>query len=300
MKLLAWLCNELQAVGWGRADAVLLPAGFLHDEVVLGPFAYGPRKQAIFSTPTGCALRRASERLASVNGAVLVVGLDTRPYLRGFRGDQMMIAMEDGVIIGVARKTFASPIDTRKLGQRSYLAFEHDATEHGRVIALPSGDRAVLCPCYDAFIFGRMAGRPEARWQYIASRDEPTPRSPSAAGDLYGSLLHHVMAAKPKVALVGIHGFDQPGRDTRWQRHGIACASAALDGGAAIGAAHFRYQLPDPDRQDHSSLASVGVKRSHVTAGLHRKARKLAATDSFSLAVPGSPNLAATVRLFEF
>lgn len=53
--LLAWLCEALQAVGWGGADVVLLPAGFLHDEVVLGPLGYEARKRALLSTPTGFA-----------------------------------------------------------------------------------------------------------------------------------------------------------------------------------------------------------------------------------------------------
>jgi hypothetical protein len=57
----------------------------------------------------------------------------------------------------------------------------------------------------------------------------------------------------PSVAIAAIHSFNRPGLDGFWQRHGIATASAALEGGLALGAAHFRDSLPQPS---HSTLAS--------------------------------------------
>jgi hypothetical protein len=50
---------------------------------------------------------------------------------------------------------------------------------------------------------------------------------------------------RPSVAIAAIHAFDRPGLDGFWQRHGIATASAVLNGGLALGAAHFRDCLPE-------------------------------------------------------
>lgn len=92
---------------------------------------------------------------------------------------------------------------------------------------------------------------------------------------------------------MSIHGFEQPGRDGYWQRHGIARASAAHGGDLVVGAAHFRKGLPAPDM---STLAAYGVPRSQIADGASRRANKLVPAHSAILETPGG--LRGLLRVF--
>jgi hypothetical protein len=70
-------------------------------------------------------------------------------------------------------------------------------------------------------------------------------------------------------ALIAIHGFSRGKTSNMWQRHGIATASAALDGGLAIAGAHFEKL---PRREGVQTLAAFGVPLDHLDAGHHRSA----------------------------
>jgi len=98
------------------------------------------------------------------------------------------------------------------------------------------------------------------------------------------------------MALACIHNFDAPGRDSYWQRHGIAYASAALGGGLALGAAHFNYTLP---AAGSSTLAAFKVRRSHLSAGAHRPAHRHEALASVFIEGDGRDKPRALIRLFE-
>lgn len=78
-----------------------------------------------------------------------------------------------------------------------------------------------------------------------------------------------------------------------WQRHGMACAAAAIEG-AAIGAAHFEDWLPDPEA---STLAATKVPKEHLTAGLNRRAHSHPPIDSLVIRKGG--RRAALARLFQ-
>jgi hypothetical protein len=102
--------------------------------------------------------------------------------------------------------------------------------------------------------------------------------------------------SRPDMALACIHDFDAPGRDSYWQRHGIAYASAALGGSLALGAAHFRYALP---AAGSSTLAALGVRRSHLSAGAHRQAHRHEPLASVLIESDGRDKPKAHIRLFE-
>jgi hypothetical protein len=85
---------------------------------------------------------------------------------------------------------------------------------------------------------------------------------------------------RPTASIAAIHNFEKPGRDVFWQRHGIATASAAMGGGLSVGAAHFEIALPD---QSRSTLASFGVRRTHLESAGHRKGHALLPLDQFSV-----------------
>lgn len=303
-RLLSWIVDRVATnPAWAALDALLLPAGYLALEAPLGPMPSHLRHQHLSQSAISFACRSAATRLAWIADTLLVVGIDTRPYLRGFSGDQMMVAWRGDAIVGSARKVFPSPVDTAPGRRRPLLLFDHDADDPARIVSLSGGRQALLCVCYDAFVFSELAVGPTGKranlrhlWKGKHAIIEPDADERAAFLDRHGRLIGE---HRPDVALVGVHGFDQPGRETRWQRHGIAVASAGLGGGLAVGAAHYRWWLPEPDDLGHSTLASKDVARRHLKLGLNRPGRKLQATNAMFVAVPGSPHLAATIRLFE-
>ncbi|MDQ2859332.1 MAG: hypothetical protein M3T55_01095 [Pseudomonadota bacterium] len=303
-RLLNWIVEKVSfEAGWGRLDALLLPAGFFRLEVALGPLDSMARAQAIEGSAIAFECRKAAERLARSCGALLVLGIDTRRAAKGFSGDQFMAAWRGDAIVGSARKVFPSAKDTAPAKKWPYLLFAADADDMARIVDLPSGGRALLLVCYDAFLFSEIARGPTSRrasMRWVADGQEHGRRTVSAERNgMIEKFEALVGREKTTVALIAVHGFEQPGRDTRWQRHGIASASSALGGGLAVGAAHYQEWLPDADELDQSTLASAGVGSGHLLQGLHRTAHKLAAKDALYVEVPGSPDLCAVVRLFQ-
>ncbi len=316
-RLLNWIVEKVSfEAGWGRLDALLLPAGFFRLELALGPLDSLARARAIEGSAIAFECRKAAERLARSCGALLVLGIDTRRAAKGFSGDQFMAAWRGDAIVGSARKVFPSARDTAPSKKRPYLLFAADADDPARTVDLPSGGRALLLVCYDAFLFSEIARGPTLRrasMRWVADNKDVGRRTASAERDgmieRFEALVQRdgmierfealVRRENPTVGLIAVHGFEQPGRDTRWQRHGIASASSALGGGLAVGAAHYQEWLPDPDDLEQSTLASAGVGSEHLLQGLHRKSRKLAAKDALYVEVPGSPGLRAVVRLFQ-
>jgi hypothetical protein len=122
------------------------------------------------------------------------------------------------------------------------------------------------------------------------------PPSPARRRELLGEWRRLIVGNKVDVALAAIHEFEAPGRDSYWQRHGIAFASAALGGGLALGAAHFRNALPEAEA---STLAAFGVGRRHLTLGAHRTACQHHPIASFIMEGDGREKPAAIARLFE-
>jgi hypothetical protein len=101
------------------------------------------------------------------------------------------------------------------------------------------------------------------------------------------------------VVLTAVHRFQQPGRDIFWQRHGLATASAALDGGLAVGAAFFTNRLPDGRDRWSSPLAACGVPKEHLEQGLHRLARRFEPIAALTSNGRRNGKPRALVRLFE-
>ena len=147
------------------------------------------------------------------------------------------------------------PVDPRDFGERH------------RLLNLPLGRRALLCSCYDGFgihdpdRFARLVKRIGANGE--DSRSWRTgPLLKSAVRDW------EALCKSADMALVAIHQFHARANSTMWQRHGIATASAGLNGGAVFAAAHFEKKLPSSGSQP---LASRGVSRSHLVMGRGRK-----------------------------
>jgi hypothetical protein len=169
------------------------------------------------------------------------------------------------------------------------------------MVTLPSGAKAILSACYDLFGLTETPG--EASSRYHAIRALRSGQKILRMGDQGFKQLRRQCLAdwtnllareKPDLAIATIHGFERPGLDGFWQRHGIASASAAMQGRFVVGAAHFEDWLP---ASGQSTLASMGVPRRHLTAGTARKAHRLAPKDTVLIEKNGEP--LALVRLFE-
>jgi hypothetical protein len=213
--------------------------------------------------------------------------------------DQVCFAVSRDGVVAQARKIFPTLGETS--GKRPLIPTYRDYGAADRYLTLANGSRAVLCACYDVFGLAESPDRPSVRTRAIRYLHMPTgvhttvdigfKRQRDAA---IGFWHERLLMEHPDVALGAIHRFHRPGLDGYWQRHGIASASAALNGGLVIGAAHFRLKLPTSVR---APLAARGVEAAHLHDGLRRKAHRLQPVDGFLMMKTGLP--AALVRLFE-
>jgi len=261
--------------GWTGIDAVLWPGGYLKVSDQYGALRGRERAARLQEAELSQWTRAAAAILAEASpGALVVIGVDSTRLSWEFRGDELVTAWSADGLVGVARKIFPTDGDTTGAGLRPYLLYAHDSADPRRIVDLPSGARATLCVCYDAFLFNELVLGPTAKrgaMRYIAHPTErwewATPEDRAHIIDAYWGL--HT-STKPTVALIGIHRFKQPGADLRWQRHGIATASAGVGGGLAVGAAHFTRQLPTLAQFLNSPLASAGAPKNQIQLGLNR------------------------------
>ena len=283
---------------WHPIDALVLPGGFFWLSKTLGATSFERRRTLLSVERLTTSVTSALLRLQELSpGIRLVTGVMAQPRDRTERTEQACLAFDRTGLIGVARKMFPTRDESR--GRRYMSAFVDDYRSTKRFIDLPNGSVALLNSCYDMFgtadigsgSSGRRAAIRALRDQsgrillgdegFRASRD----RCLAAWADL-------VAAKAPDVLLATIHAFERPGLDGYWQRHGIARASASLKGALSLGAAHFLESLPT----DGSTLAAWGVPKRELSAGVSRRAHRLAAVHSAPVAAQG---MNALLRVFE-
>lgn len=299
-QLLAQIVTGIHERGWARLDALVLPGGFCRLARPIGHLT-GPKRLANLSSQA-CLLvaRRQLGRLQDASpGCLLVTGLLADPSDARHRQEQLSVALSGERVVGLARKLF--PTAAEGEGRRQTVPCAEDYGSTDRLVTLPSGAKAILSACYDLFGLTETPG--EASSRYHAIRALRSGQKILRMGDQGFKQLRRQCLAdwsnllvreKPDLAIATIHGFERPGLDGFWQRHGIAAASAAIQGRFVVGAAHFEEWLPAPGQ---STLASMGVPRRHLTAGTARKAHRLAPKDTVLIEKDGEP--LALVRLFE-
>jgi hypothetical protein len=298
LALLETIVSHIVESDWQPLDAVLLPAGFLRLGRSLADLDFAGRATALAATRMGRSLLRQARRLdQAFPGALLVVGIDGDAMGEG--DDQLCVAIGAAGVVGVARKIFPTEMDTKN-PDRAVTPRLADYDDPGRIVALASGRRAALCACYDVFGFheGPDSGSSRTRairWIRDGSRamGENEPAFTVLRRQALAAWQALWRGAGVDLALAAIHAFEQPGRDGYWQRHGMACAAAAIEG-AAIGAAHFEDCLPDPDA---STLAAAKVPKAHLTAGINRRAHSH--PPIHSLVIRKGGRNAAIARLFQ-
>lgn len=298
LALLEKVIDQLNEAAWPDLEAVLLPGGFLRLGRSLADLTFDGRAAVLARTCIGRSLLRQARLLDKAHpGALLVVGIDGDNVGEG--DDQFCAAFSPDGVVGLARKIFPTEKDTEN-PERAVTPRLTDYNCPGRIITLAGGRRAALNACYDVFGFHEGPDSASARTRAIRwIRDGG--RLVRAGDDGFADLRRSALAAWQArwrdagvdLALAAVHGFEMPGRDGYWQRHGMACAAAAL-GGAAIGAAHFEDCLPEPEG---STLAAAGVPKAHLKAGPHRRLTAEPPLDSLMVRKGGRS--AALARLFQ-
>ena len=283
---------------WTELDVVLLPAGYFRFARSIGHLRSPDRIASLQDLAFAKASAEASLVLDQRwPGVSLVIGADSNALDSDHAGDQLALAWQRGAITGIARKAFPVWNETCDWEANVWINPE-DAEDERRILTLRNGARAILCVCYDAFALRAIRGEHYADLAAIrfALHGSGT-IGPFEFGDRWLHLsrwTNLIRYSAADLALVPIHYFWQPGRDGYWQRHGIAGASAALDGAPVLGAAHFQNLLP---RIDVSPLAAAGVEPEHLTKGGKRLAQRLLPDDGFYLHGPDGDAI-ALIRLF--
>lgn len=283
-----------------QPHTIIFPGGFFYLSQHVGHLGFEDRKSVIEASPIGAACQNG---LALLNTPLwkplLVVGIDSAKKARqgcsADNGDQLCVAFNNTGVAGIGRKIF--PDDYELL---DYVTYADDFRGQTRIVCLPDGRKAVLCACYDMFGIAETPEHVTKRTKNIkyvgegnvlvADPDEPGHRE--VRDGLVRKWADMLKRENVSVGLAAIHQFDQPGRDLYWQRHGVAVASASLNGGLALGAAHFVERLPEADK---STLAAVGVPQSHLADGLNRKPHAMKPIESLHI---DTPNGSALIRTF--
>ncbi|WP_374631185.1 hypothetical protein [Ferrovibrio sp.] len=298
--LIAAATAVAEDTAWQNLDAMLLPGAYFRLSTYIGDKKHPTRIRLLAKESFMLAVRRAAASLAdSSPGSVLVFGADSASPRRWEFGDQLCIGFGSEGIVGLARKVIPSNPDTIHC-KRVYVPALADYSSPHRFVTLPSGHKAVLNSCFDMFgICGDPAmlqkrGSP-IRDLWLANGKCPRveeagfkPLREQVLRDWQALLNEH----RPTLALAAIHAFKLPGRDGYWQRHGLAVASAALNGGLAVGAAHFEEKLPKPGR---SPLAAMNVPHMVLAQGPKRGAHRLQPLAARTVQVG---NQTALLRLF--
>jgi hypothetical protein len=276
---------------WSDLDAVLLPGGYF---AVPGHecFYRSRRRDHLDRHDLIEPLLRARSRLTRSKGAWLVVGVDS-PASGRFGGDHLCVAYGPRSRVQIARKIFPSA------GQPGYVCNADDFGCPQRVIALPSGPRAILAACYDGFGVADTQQFSTVRRRLIRGigYDDGRVERSNLRGVKDDCLASHaalITRGNPRVGLFAIHQFPSSRGVTFWQRHGIAASAAALQG-SAVGAAHFGEKLPRAP--EASTLAAAEVPRRHLTMPDRTRRRAWALAPAASMFI-STPIGDALVRLF--
>lgn len=284
---------------WPEVDAILLPGGFFRLAAPIGRLLPADRRAMLMTQDAGLAGAAASRLLARKwPGVTLVVGIDSEPIDRRWAGDQLVAAWQYGELVGLARKAFPVASETSGKDPVFWAALD-DADEPGRIVTLRHGQRALLLACYDGFAVRALHGQRFAALSALRlvsdAKGRIRPPREAERQEHLRRWLAMLQAVPPDLGLIAIHEFDRPGRDGYWQRHGIASASAALEGAPILAAAHFRKALPASFAS--SSLAAQHVPLPHLGQGQRRLAHRLLPRDSFVLPA-GSAKPSLLIRLF--
>lgn len=287
-------------------EFVLLPGGYFFSEHNIGELNHNERIKTLLKESFSKACINLAKDLEEQNpGIKIITGVDTASLKLGnktYGGDQMIVAFNDKGIVGLGRKVFPVNEDVDGKKNPPMIVYENDFSSNSRVIELSSGKKAMLCSCYDMFgiatRFNEQSNKlskirvlKNKEGQFVTGRNlQLTKKS------CFNSWKNLFDENKVSIGISAIHRFNKPGRDIFWQRHGIASASAALNGNLAIGAAHYKEELPE--QLNNISLASKDVPIDHLSLGSFRKANHLKPLTLKTIQSKTDPQLKAVLRTY--
>jgi len=301
--LLQKAIHEISNRGWSGIDAVVLPGGFFCLDKYLGPLSYTERVAVLENTSFHEVCTSGCQHLSqSSPGVTIAVGIDTTEGPKNFPGfwpDQLCVAWNKEGIVGIGRKVFpVSPPKNEYYREEDdeslhYICYVEDYKDRNRIVSLGNGANAVLCACYDMF---GCAENPKisaetARTRNIRHIHDRTglhsaniPRRPGSKIDSFKSLRTGCISSfqtllKANNVVVALGAIHQDPSARYWQIHGIQACSAGLNGGLAIGAAHFSRSLPQKNKYN---LSANGIPQTYLTAPYknRRKMQALPCVDS--------------------
>lgn len=227
-------------------------------------------------------------------GALLIFGVDTGKTPKDPLGDQLCVAWSAQGPVGIGRKVFPTEWE----GCNGLVVNVDDMSACERLVSV-GDDRILLCSCYDGYGVANSAGK--SRYiREITSDGKRRIREPGHAGREFRQALENGLAGwmrlveRANAAAIAIHHFGQGGKPfstSYWRRHGIATASAKLDGWAVAGA-NFDRRLPTPGVD---ITASHRVPHEHIAMGQRRPTHDSAPVCDY---VVGDGEV--RVRVFEF
>lgn len=294
--LLQKAIHEISNRGWSSIDAVVLPGGFFCLDKYLGPLSYTERVVVLENTSFHKVCTNGCQYLSqSSPGVIIAVGIDTSKGPEDFTGfwpDQLCVAWNKKGIVGIGRKVFpVSPPKNKEYREENdeslhYICYIEDYKDRNRIVSLANGANAILCACYDMF---GCAENPEEsvvtdRTRKIRHIHDRTrlhsaniPRRPGSKFDCFKLLRRGCISSfqtllKTNNVVVALGAIHQDPSARYWQIHGIQACSAGLDGGLAIGAAHFSVSLPQKDKYN---LSANGIPKRYLTAP-DKNSRKIA------------------------
>lgn len=210
-----------------------------------------------------------------------------RPQNKEIHGDQLCVAWSAKGIVGIGRKVFPvapelyakEPEDFPEddaVDAPYYVTYAKDFCDPKRVVELSSGRKAVLCACYDIFGCSERYSQNKTRTKMIEWLVDESGRVIHLPDekDITRNYVEQFQKLIDDVdtALVAAHSFDRGSKANYFERHGIAAASAALNSGMVVGAAHFKKCLPS--KSDIATLVANNVPKSYLKIEDKRK-RKL-------------------------
>ena len=280
-------------------DAIVLSGGyFVQDDPSI---CYLDRtleeRRELLKASLGARVCPAAQELNELKeGALLIFGVDTRGP-KSALGDHLCVAWSADGPERIGRKVFP----TKDEGHDGYVVNVADFGAKDRVVEV-CGKRVLLCACYDGYGIARS----EDKRKYIRKlRDGEgfihqrihRRRAPEFTIVLDDGLRKWRKLLKGvDAAAVAIHMFPQTGNGgfstNRWRRHGIATASAKLNGSWVVAGANFEDRIP---YENIDILASDNVPKAHLELAGSRKTRDSEPVCDFKL--DGGD---ARVRVFKF
>ncbi len=282
ISLLEEVVDNVIDANWSSLHCVLFPGGYFYLNEHVGHFSHTDRVQALEEQFFSEALEEAAHRLGKAYPGILIVaGVDSvddtiRDDDIADPFDQLCVAWDDTGVVGIGRKVFP----TEHEGRGDYVCYSEDFRTPSRVVGLASGVNALLCSCYDMFGIKSVPDRHVKQTGCIRTIDKDGVLYSGEKGqerkdfiDLRKSCIDDwhsmIRAHEISVGLTAIH-YDP---SSYWERHGIVTCSAALNGGLAVGAAHFTKKLPS--KPDVTTLAAAKIPEHYLEMGGNRPHKTL-------------------------